>query len=84
MKNFAVYLILALLILITANCSQSNKQALIRKGNEIAAKVEAYKIKKGKLPNSLTEIGVEEKLEGPIFYEKKSDTEHRLWFGSEL
>lgn len=79
-----ISLILALLMFLTISCSESKKQTLIKEGNEVAVKVEAYKAKKGKLPNSLNEIGVEEKLEGPIFYEKKSDTEYRLWFGSEL
>lgn len=80
----AVYIILALLMFFAVNCSQGKKQTLIKQGNDMAAKIETYKGKKGRLPDSLTEVGIEEKLEGPIFYEKKSDTEYRLWFGSEL
>lgn len=83
LKNIAVCLILALSFL-DVDCNQDKKQSLIKQGNEIAAKVEAFKAKNGKLPNSLQNIGVEEKLEGPVFYEKKSDTEYRLWFGAEL
>lgn len=79
-----VYFILALVAFSAVGCSQDRKQALIKQGNEIAAKVEDYKTKKGKTPDSLTDVGVEEKLEGPIFYEKKSDTGYRLWFGTGL
>lgn len=83
-KFTIVYLVLALLIFTYVGCSQDRKQTLIKQGNEIAAKIENYKNQKGKLPDSLVDIGAEEKLEGPIFYEKKSDTEYRLWFGTEL
>ncbi len=54
------------------------------KGNETAAQIEKFRKEKGRLPNSLNEIGIEEKEEGPIYYEKKSESRYVLWFGKEL
>ena len=56
----------------------------LRRGNEIIAKVEKFRIEKGRLPNSLSEIGVVETESGPIYYEKKSETKYIVWFGKEL
>ncbi|MER3427610.1 MAG: hypothetical protein C4334_05845 [Pyrinomonas sp.] len=66
-------------------CLFSKQEAkLIEEGNRVVAKVEAFRKQRGKLPDSLQEIGIEEKLEGPLFYEKIGDNEYRLWFGTEL
>ena len=65
----------------TLACSHSDK---IKKGNEAAARIEDFRIKNGKLPNSLSEVGIEETESGPIYYEKKSESRYILWFGKEL
>lgn len=44
---------------------------LINQGNEIIIKIDNYKIEKGKLPESLSDIGIKETEEGPIFYKKR-------------
>ncbi|HXG84427.1 MAG TPA: hypothetical protein VNI84_10400 [Pyrinomonadaceae bacterium] len=36
------------------------------------------------MPDSLNEIGIEEKEEGPIYYEKESESRYVLWFGKQL
>lgn len=82
LRNTTASLVIALLIF--SACFQSRKQKLIEEGNRVVAKIEAFRNQRGKLPDSLQEIGIEEKLEGPLFYEKTGDNEYRLWFGTEL
>jgi len=54
------------------------------KGNETAAQIEKFRKEKDRLPDSLNEIGIEEKEEGPIYYQKKSESRYELWFGKQL
>lgn len=62
-------------------CGYSEKFA---KGNEVAAQIESFRKEKGRLPNSLNEIGIAETEEGPIYYRKESETKYILWFGKKL
>ncbi len=81
-SNFFLTILLATVILFTAlACNFDGK---IAKGNEVVAKVENFRNEKGRLPNSLTEIGTVETESGPIYYEKKSESKYILWFGKEL
>jgi hypothetical protein len=54
------------------------------KGNEVATKIENFRKERNRLPSSLTEIGIEESENGPIFYRKESESKYILWFGKEL
>jgi hypothetical protein len=66
-------------------CSLVNRDARLKdQGNKIVAKIDAFNNKNKRLPNSLSEIGIEEKLEGPIYYQKVTDTKYVVWFGKEL
>ena len=62
-------------------CSYSEKLA---KGNEVIAKIESFRKEKGRLPNSLSEIRIEETESGSIYYRKESESKYILWFGKEL
>ena len=75
-----LFLTLSLSLLIFA-CGANEK---LKQGNEVATKVEKFKSEKGRLPNSLTEIGIVETESGPIYYKKESETKYILWFGKEL
>ena len=75
--------VLLALILISLSCSLNGKDKM-RTGNEIVNKIENFKKAKGKLPETLSEIGIEEKEEGPIYYKKESETKYILWFGTTL
>lgn len=59
--------------------------ALIEEGNRLIMKVEQYKEENGKLPPSLTAIGIEEKEEGPLYYDLYQDehgkVQYRVSFG---
>lgn len=50
----------------------------------IIEKVEAYKQEKGKLPENLTEIGIDENEDQLSFYVKKGEDEYEIWYGLEL
>jgi hypothetical protein len=78
--RFGLLLILAVFVFGFA-CTNGEK---IKQGNNVAAKIEKFKTEKGGLPNSLSEIGIEEKMEGPIYYRKESETKYILWFGEGL
>ena len=73
--------IIALSIFCVLSCGYNGK---INKGNEIVTKIEKFKSEKGRLPNSLNEIGIAESESGPIYYKKESESKFILWFGKEL
>lgn len=56
----------------------------LKQGNEVVAKVEYFRSEKGRLPDSLSEVGIAETESGPIYYQKKSESKYILWFGKEL
>ena len=47
-------------------------------------KIIHYKNANGHLPDNLNEIGVEEKMEGPIYYSKKTDSTFIIYYGGKL
>lgn len=63
---------------------QSRKDALMKKGNVLIEQIESFKKTNGILPNSLKDLKIEEKLEGPLYYEKKDSISYIVWFGLEL
>ncbi len=77
--KFGLIIILLILIPVCLSCNTK-----IKAGNEIVNKIENFKKDKGKLPETLSEIGIEEKEEGPIYYRKKSETKFVLRFGTTL
>lgn len=51
---------------------------------QVIDKIEAYKAHNLKLPDNLTALGLEEKEEDPVHYEKLTDTSYQVWYGQEL
>ena len=80
--------IAVLILVLSVACSSynfcGNSDERIKAGNEIIGKIEDFRKEKGRLPVSLSEIGIEEKEEGPIYYDRKSETRYILWFGTSL
>jgi predicted PurR-regulated permease PerM len=62
----------------------SREEKLIDHGNLIVKNIENFHSRTGRLPNSLVDLGIEETLEGPIFYEKLDSSKYILWFGTTL
>lgn len=89
MRKKRTYILLLILFLVLIGLylfflKDTREESLIKQGNEIVFKIEHYKNVNGKLPISLTEINIEEKLEGPIYYELKGSSRYILWFGTTL
>ncbi len=89
MKKLFLYFVvttcvlLAVLFILSVQ-GDKQQQALLQEGKEIVAKIEAYRSKKGKLPESLTALGIEEKMEGPVHYVKRDSVNYYVWFGTTL
>jgi hypothetical protein len=83
MKTIFLPLILSLLIAL-CSCGSISSQSKKNEGNKIVAKIELFKKENGRLPSSLSELGIKETEEGPIYYEKKDNSSYILWFGAEL
>ncbi|MEW6208788.1 MAG: hypothetical protein AB1631_10500 [Acidobacteriota bacterium] len=83
MMSKHVLIVASVLSLIACQACRRD-DSLIKAGDEIVSKVENFRKDRGRLPSSLSEIGIEEKEEGQIHYEKKSETRYLLWFGKEL
>lgn len=79
-KNKSLNLIFLLILSLgLTSCEWYNKREIVREGNELIAKIEAFKKENGRLPETLMEIGKKpEELEGPIIYDKKSSTRYEL------
>lgn len=54
------------------------------KGEEIINKIEEFREKNNRLPESLREIGIIETEEGPIYYSKESPENYTIWYGKSL
>jgi hypothetical protein len=65
-------------------CKQIRNKSLINTGNQLVIKIRTYKSDKGTLPSTLEDLGIEEKLEGPIYYSKEWESKYILWFGDAL
>jgi hypothetical protein len=62
----------------------SYEARLIRQSKPIQVSLEAYKKQHGQYPTSFKDIGIVERDDGPIYYERKSGDSYILWFGMEL
>ena len=47
----------------------------------IIEKVEAYRQEKGRLPENVTEVGIDANQDHLSFYVKKSQDEYEIWYG---
>lgn len=65
------------------NCSNRDVE-LIKQGDKLITKIEAYKKRTGNLPSSLQELGIKETEEGPFYYQKKDSVNFIVWFGTSL
>jgi len=82
-KTLSIVLLTAALISCLA-CQQIRNNSLIKTGNQLVTKIQAYKNENSRLPSTLKDIGMQEKLEGPIYYRKESESKYILWFGDGL
>ena len=73
-------ILLLLVSIFICSCTDNREKV----GEEIYLKIVQYRNSKGYLPDSLGEIGVEEKIEGPIYYSKQSDSTFIIYYSGGL
>lgn len=74
---------LLLLALIFTSC-ESRTTKLRQEGNNLVHLVEAYRLREGRLPASLAELGIVEIEAGPLYYRQSAPTAYEVWFGTSL
>lgn len=85
MKKIGLIFIIVLMILFFFwffYLRTEKENRLTFQGNEIIQKVEDYRVKYKKLPNSLSDIGIEiiDENNPPLYYEKKDSSNYVIWF----
>ena len=58
--------------------------AEVRRANKVIAAVNSYQAKNGRLPESLSEVGIEDPDSLDVYYRKTSDSTYVVWFGTVL
>jgi hypothetical protein len=53
----------------------------MNKGNAIVEEIEGFKQLNGRLPNSLSELGIQQ---DDLFYNKWDSVNYMVWFGTDL
>jgi hypothetical protein len=71
---------LALLLILPANCADP-KQAM---GDRTVQLIDKFVGEHQRLPNDLSELGVKDVEEGPIYYRKEGEREYIVWYGTRL
>lgn len=71
-------LVLALLL---PGC-KGREQRLTEQGNALIERIDSFQKATHRLPESLRELGLEEKMEGPLYYQKMSAEHYIVYFGT--
>jgi hypothetical protein len=83
MRILAAIVLIATVFSVTS-CSGYREWKLKKEGSAIIEKIETFKTKTSRLPESLSEIGLKDTEEGPIYYRKTRESSYEIWFGAEL
>ena len=67
-----------------SSCSGYRESKLKKEGAAVVEKIETFKARNSRLPDSLSDIGFNDTEKGPIYYRKTSDSSYEIWFGAEL
>ncbi len=74
-------IILSFIFALCIFSSCDDKQSI---AGETILKIERYKARTGHLPKNLTPIGIKETEEGPVYYEKQTDSTYIVRYGLSL
>ena len=66
-----------------ASCERRTTK-LRREGDSLIHLIDQYQLQTGKLPASLTALGVPEIEAGPLYYQRKDTVTYEVWFGTSL
>lgn len=83
-KSILLFALIALAIVTLIYVWPTRSKRLKDYGNSIISKIETFQENTGRLPDNLGDIGIEETMEGPIYYQKIDSTNYVLWFGTTL
>lgn len=61
---------------------KGREQRLTEQGNALIERIESFQKVTHRLPESLKELGLEEKMEGPLYYQKVSPERYTVHFGT--
>ena len=76
-------LILLVLVCFLSSCKQQTREERLKEeGNALAMRVDSFQQATDRLPSRLEELGIEEKMEGPLYYQKVSDQDYMIYFGT--
>lgn len=70
-------------LIMVVGCDNAENK-LIKQGDELVLKIEKYKEEKGHLPNSIEDVGLNETMEGPLFYVRMDSVNFMVYFGTSL
>lgn len=62
----------------------SRTAELQKQGNHLIHLIEAYRLRKGEAPTSLSALGIEETESGPLYYQRLDSATYEIWFGTSL
>lgn len=62
----------------------NREHQLMREAEPIQASLEAYRQQHGQYPESISRIGLVEREEGPLYYQRDSESSYTFWFGTTL
>ena len=79
-SNMKKIFIVPFFLLFIFSCSNRREKI----GEDIYMKIIQYQKSNGRLPDKLNDIGIEEKMEGPIYYQKQTDSTFIIYFGEGL
>jgi hypothetical protein len=71
-------------IVVTTCFLLSCKQPKQELGEDIVKRIERFRQDNKRLPDSLSELGVKEKLEGPVYYKKSDEHHYTVWYGTSV
>lgn len=83
-KPIKVILIAVALGIIAFLLVPDREHRLMRQAEPIQVSLESYRQQHGYYPDSLSQIGLVEREEGPLYYHRESESSYILWFGTAL
>ena len=78
-----LYIFTIVLLFITTSCCDMLCERQ-EHGELVIEKVEKFRTENGRLPDNVTEIGLDDTKMHLSFYEKTSDTTYKVWYGLDL
>ena len=81
MRVFLIVPLVAFMLLFVSGCRE---QRLKEAGEALAFRIDSFQTVEKRLPENLGELGIEEKMEGPLYYRKLSSENYWIYFGTTL